>query len=79
MYASWTAGGVPDYYVVNLEESYDNSSYTLVNYQFAYYGYESAEFPYLTENYYYRFYVVSHYGFTYEVSSNSDPSYVYSV
>jgi hypothetical protein len=76
-YPSWTPGGSPDYYTVEFEYSPDDTTYT-------YYGgtttYDSnAGLFGLTTNYYYRYYVRSHYGGSHADSSNSAPEFCFPV
>ena len=74
MYASWSDDSTPDSYTVYVEQSSDDSSWSVYTTQDVYSN--SADFYTLTQNYYYRFYVSSHYSGTRVDSSNSASQYV---
>lgn len=77
MYAEWTPGGSPDYYTVYVLQSADNIDYPVYTSADAYSP--AADFFSLPENYWYKFYVSSHYGGTRVDSSNSSEQYVYAM
>lgn len=76
-YPSWTPGGSPDYYTVYYENSADDTSYSFYDSQTVYDS--NAGFYSLTTNYWYRYYVRSHYGGSYVDSSNSVQEFCYPI
>ena len=74
MDTSWSDDSTPDSYTVYVEQSPDDSSWSSYTTQDVYSN--SASFYTLTQSYYYRFYVSSHYSGTRVNSSNSASEYV---
>jgi hypothetical protein len=76
LYGTWTPYGAPDYSQVYLEQSADGST-GWTNYGDTTVYTSDVNFYSLTENYYYRFYVVSYYSGTPYTSANSSAEFVF--
>ena len=77
LYGTWVDYGTPDYNTVYVEQSADGST-DWTNYTSQdVYTYAEVVIYSLPENYYYRFYVVVHYGGSDYTSANSSAEYVF--
>lgn len=74
-YFTWSQDGAPDYETVYVLQSADDTDYA--TYTTGDFYTPEATFYSLPENYYYKFYVSSHYGGTRVDSSNSSSQYVF--